>query len=243
MTKYFKLKESVRQKVLQRDNFSCRKCGLNVFGGSGTEIHHIKRSSFGGTNDIDNLISLCITCHGFCPFDEERFFEWLNSDKISLDRDFNDELNQIFINNRNEYYKYAIYRIVKLKNDIRNCYEKKRQDGLPPSISPYGYKNNKKTKRWTINKKESLIVKQVCEDYLNKVPLNNTIQNLKINKPLYYRILKNARNEIYSGFIYYINKYRDSNKVIIRKEEVKYKGIHEHLISEELYTKLNNARK
>lgn len=59
-----------QQRCLERDNYTCRVCNT-----SGDEldrqpaVHHIKpRSEFDGTpmemNDLDNLITLCPSCHG-----------------------------------------------------------------------------------------------------------------------------------------------------------------------------------
>ena len=45
---------------LNRDNYKCRCCGLK----KGTlEVHHIIYKSKGGSDDLDNLITLCRKCH------------------------------------------------------------------------------------------------------------------------------------------------------------------------------------
>ena len=50
----------IRQQVLERDKNTCIACNqvkprLNV--------HHKKAKDSGGTDDLDNLISLCGSCH------------------------------------------------------------------------------------------------------------------------------------------------------------------------------------
>jgi hypothetical protein len=54
---------ALRQKVLARDGHRCRApgCGSTRF----LEIHHRQPGAQGGTNKIDNLITLCSRCHRF----------------------------------------------------------------------------------------------------------------------------------------------------------------------------------
>ena len=60
----------------------CAKCQIFVPWGQGCmEIHHIKPLVYGGTNDYDNLITLCTLCHSewHTYYDEGRmdFRLWL----------------------------------------------------------------------------------------------------------------------------------------------------------------------
>jgi len=50
-----------RTEVLERDRFVCQApgCGNSRF----LEIHHVKSRSRGGSNELDNLITLCSACH------------------------------------------------------------------------------------------------------------------------------------------------------------------------------------
>ena len=49
-----------RAHALDRDNYTCQHCGAkNVR----LEVHHIKYRSQGGSDDLDNLITLCEDCH------------------------------------------------------------------------------------------------------------------------------------------------------------------------------------
>ena len=52
--------ENVKQYVLTRDKRACQHCGKN---NTKLEVHHIKFRSQGGTDNTDNLITLCIKCH------------------------------------------------------------------------------------------------------------------------------------------------------------------------------------
>ena len=78
----------------------------------------------------------------------------------------------------------------------------------------------------------------VCEDYVKNVSFKETIAKLSISRALYYRIIRNAKNGVYCGFIYYQNKIKDSNNEVVRVEEVRYKGKHDMIVSKEVYLKL-----
>ena len=45
----------------EQDVLFCEHCGKG--GKSGFNIHHIKYKSRGGTDDIENLMCLCVKCH------------------------------------------------------------------------------------------------------------------------------------------------------------------------------------
>ena len=51
---------SRREAVLHRDNYTCQCCGKK---NCRLEVHHIKFKSNGGTDDEENLITLCKECH------------------------------------------------------------------------------------------------------------------------------------------------------------------------------------
>lgn len=57
-----------RRKALERDGYVCRKCG-KFQGYKNPCVHHIKpfrefgRESYEGANDLENLITLCVSCH------------------------------------------------------------------------------------------------------------------------------------------------------------------------------------
>ena len=49
-----------REHALCRDNYTCQVCKAK---NTRLEVHHIKYRSQGGTDDLDNLITLCVDCH------------------------------------------------------------------------------------------------------------------------------------------------------------------------------------
>ena len=51
---------SRRRAILHRDNYTCQCCGKK---NCRLEVHHIRFKSNGGTDDEENLITLCTDCH------------------------------------------------------------------------------------------------------------------------------------------------------------------------------------
>ena len=58
-----KIKGSIRQNVLMRDNYTCQICGATVKDGAKLEIDHIIPFSKGGNNNESNLQVLCRQCN------------------------------------------------------------------------------------------------------------------------------------------------------------------------------------
>jgi 5-methylcytosine-specific restriction endonuclease McrA len=73
----------VRREVLERDGWTCVRCGVDVSGAYVYSIHHRKLRSQGGPNTPENLITLCGTgttfCHGYVHAHPEEAYEagWL----------------------------------------------------------------------------------------------------------------------------------------------------------------------
>ena len=58
---------SQRYRILNRDHFTCQKCGAKGPGAGGTaelEVDHKRPYSLGGSDDDDNLWTLCDKCNG-----------------------------------------------------------------------------------------------------------------------------------------------------------------------------------
>lgn len=49
----------ISKAVFRRDDWKCRKCGFR----DGLHPHHIVYKSKGGTDTMDNIITLCWRCH------------------------------------------------------------------------------------------------------------------------------------------------------------------------------------
>jgi 5-methylcytosine-specific restriction endonuclease McrA len=52
--------ENLRRRILHRDGWRCQCCGTM----SNLEVHHKKFRSQSGNDSEENLITLCICCHG-----------------------------------------------------------------------------------------------------------------------------------------------------------------------------------
>lgn len=50
----------IRDRILLRDKYTCQQCGHI---GTDLEVDHIINTAQGGTDDDQNLQSLCIPCH------------------------------------------------------------------------------------------------------------------------------------------------------------------------------------
>ncbi len=84
-----KIDPEVYDSVLVRDKYSCRKCGWKVVDRREgekrqfIELHHIEHHKNGGTNNPENLITLCNVHHDSVHrlgYQEAAFFRWLDGD-------------------------------------------------------------------------------------------------------------------------------------------------------------------
>lgn len=57
------LPKGIRHEVLKRDNYRCVECGASNFE-IRLEVDHIKSVAKGGTDEMDNLQTLCEVCNG-----------------------------------------------------------------------------------------------------------------------------------------------------------------------------------
>jgi 5-methylcytosine-specific restriction endonuclease McrA len=59
-----------RERVRRRDGYRCTQCG----GLGPLQVHHKKRRSDGGGDEMENLVSLCLPCHKAAH--PERLVRW-----------------------------------------------------------------------------------------------------------------------------------------------------------------------
>lgn len=59
------IETSVRERVLERDNYTCRNCKQSggSYGDKQLKIHHIVKPRNGGSNNLSNLLTFCSRCH------------------------------------------------------------------------------------------------------------------------------------------------------------------------------------
>lgn len=81
-----RLDENLRKATLLRDGCKCLECGKK---NTTLEVHHIKAKRYGGSNTLNNLITLCSSCHqnteGKERQFEERYFKLINGKSVRLD--------------------------------------------------------------------------------------------------------------------------------------------------------------
>jgi 5-methylcytosine-specific restriction endonuclease McrA len=53
--------KELRKKIYERDNWTCQKCGKH---GGRLNCHHIEPWRISKNNSPNNLITLCLPCHG-----------------------------------------------------------------------------------------------------------------------------------------------------------------------------------
>lgn len=70
--------QTVKQFVLARDNYTCQVCKQK---GGKLKIHHIIYRSLGGTNTIDNLITVCAKCHTAKNHQSGKLAAWCKAKK------------------------------------------------------------------------------------------------------------------------------------------------------------------
>ena len=51
-----------RKRILERDNYTCRRCGSNGRPGNELTVHHARYENFGEERNTD-LLTLCLACH------------------------------------------------------------------------------------------------------------------------------------------------------------------------------------
>ena len=78
----------LRHEVFVRDGYRCKECGASVEDGATLEIDHIVPVAKGGTNDIDNLQTLCKECNRAKYTDE-----WVAG--VSTEELLNNELSKL----------------------------------------------------------------------------------------------------------------------------------------------------
>lgn len=74
--------------IFERDNFKCVYCGASAHKGATLHVDHIYPQSYGGGNDVFNLVSSCSDCNvskGDRPFTEAKTIElWARNKQLDI---------------------------------------------------------------------------------------------------------------------------------------------------------------
>lgn len=116
--------------------------------------------------------------------------------------------------------------IDKMKSRVRETRLNRFEQGKMVGKAPIGYFWNPKKKIMQIDKKKAEIVKQIFERTAKGESYKGICDDFKLNPQSYYNILK---NKVYIG--------------IISFEGEEKRGIHESLISKEVWEKINDNKK
>jgi len=81
-----RLDENIRKAVILRDKCKCKECGKQ---NTILEVHHIRARRYSGSDTLNNLITLCSSCHQK-TYDkekefEERYFQLIDGENVRLD--------------------------------------------------------------------------------------------------------------------------------------------------------------
>ena len=55
----YRSRERLRRACFTRDGFRCRRCGLP----GQLDAHHVRPVAAGGSDELANLLTLCVRCH------------------------------------------------------------------------------------------------------------------------------------------------------------------------------------
>ena len=137
----------VKNEVLERDDFTCQKCGFRDASGKDLEIHHLNPKIFNGNEELQNLSILCSICHKHAPDNEKEFSDYI-SDKIDT---------KILDTFRKSNYSIS----KKTKAGMSETFK----HGLHITKAPRGYRLV--NKKLVINESEAEQVKTIFSEFLN----------------------------------------------------------------------------
>lgn len=109
---------------------------------------------------------------------------------------------------------------------LQDVLNEKFNRGILIGKMPSGYKWNKKKRIPEIDEKMAEIIRNVFRDTLNKISYKDICKNYKIPVKSYYNIIK---NKTYCGYVVFNHQER--------------KGIHQEIISEETFNKVQELLK
>lgn len=82
MSRQFALSPEIRDAVLCRDGWGCARCRAPGF----LEIHHIKPRRKGGTDEVNNLVTLCEYCHALLDGSRRTYLPGYKRRQVREDR-------------------------------------------------------------------------------------------------------------------------------------------------------------
>ena len=185
----------LRHEVFKRDGYRCRECGASKDETS-LEIDHILPVAKGGTNDIDNLQTLCRECNRMKHTDEwvggETDLETAKQELDSLNNQIKKVKNNLSqANDENDRIEYK-YRLMKLEERLPIV--KKQYDKLFGENKQFEAKREKEEKRNQLYKK---LYVQLNDDEIAVLSEGYGINYDNKDKIIRFLVNKYTENEIY----------------------------------------------
>lgn len=190
------ISEEIRKKVMERDNFTCQKCGFKDITSKELEIHHIKPKIFQGDPNPENLVVLCPICHNYAPDNE-----------ISFKRYLNEKIDSKIL----KTFRKSDYSISKrTKEGMR----KKAEIGRHITRPPLGYKfiNG----RLEPEPEEKKVVQQIFDKFLNSA--KSLSQLAKEHSFTTRGMIKLLKNTTYIGKVKFKGSFKGNHEAIISEE-------------------------
>jgi hypothetical protein len=75
-----KRNQTLRKQAFKRDNFTCQKCKIQDKTARILEAHHRIPLFMNGSDNLDNIITLCSDCHHFSPDNIKEFEEYMEEE-------------------------------------------------------------------------------------------------------------------------------------------------------------------
>jgi|GEM_PF-3217840 len=99
--------QKLREQVLERDNYTCQIC-LNQL--TELNIHHLIPRRRQGLDSINNLTSVCDTCHGLIETKPQKYKMPRNITVIQISSELRDQLKEL--GSKGETYQDIIIRLM-----------------------------------------------------------------------------------------------------------------------------------
>ena len=195
----------LRHEVFKRDGYKCRECGASKDETS-LEIDHIVPVARGGTNDINNLQTLCRECNRMKHTDTwvggETDYETVKNELNSLKNQIKSVKDKLkHTANENDKIEYR-YRLMKLEE--RLAIVEKEYDKLYEENKQFEAKREKEEKRNQLYKKMYV---EIDEDAFLKWSIDNFVEYDTKEEFIKYAC-DCSENEI-NNYIYTINLYKE----------------------------------
>lgn len=224
------INQTLRKKAFKRDNFTCQKCKIQDKTAKILETHHIIPIYSGGTETIENVITLCSDCHHFAPDNLEDFKEYMQDEMEGTltilmkvwKKVISEKMDELeILKKENEELKKEIEKLKSARINQKEGMIKKASHGKLMSRAPFGYNIQEGKLIPAQNFRE---VEEIFDEFLNM-----NISLTQLSKKHNFSV--NGLKKILTNFTY-IGKIKFNNEM--------HQGTHQPLISSTLFNHVQN---